>query len=205
MAKWNLLSLVSILCAALSPLASGASGGGSDAVAHVTRDGATFTVEAEFSVAASPEEVWDVITDFDRMAQILMSVDASKIVSRNGNVIQVEQKSHSTAGPLRLSMDSLREISLTPPKELRSRLIKGDVKSSDFTTRVIDEGGGITKVSVSGKFVAGTFSSGFITPESVQAQTRQQYQELREEILRRKAKEPPPQCLIAKNCAQGSS
>jgi carbon monoxide dehydrogenase subunit G len=204
MAKLTLQLLAAILCLALAPLSAATQGNGTDATAHVTRDGSTFTVEAEFTVAATPQEVWDVITDFDRMAQILMNVDASKIVSRNGNVIQVAQKSHSTAGLLHLSMDSVREISLTPPKELHSRLLKGEVKSSDFTTRVIDEGGGITKVAVSGKFVAGGLSSGFISPETVEAQTRQQYQELREEIVRRKAKEPPPPCLLAKNCTASS-
>jgi hypothetical protein len=33
---------------------------------------------------------------------------------------------------------------------------------------------------------------------------QRQYQELREEILRRKTKEPAPPCLLAKNCAQVS-
>ena len=202
MPKRFLQSFVGLLCIALAPLAAGAPANGHDATAHVTKDGATFTVEAEFSVAATPEEVWDVITDFDRMSQIVTAVDSSKVVSRDGNLIQVSQKSHASAGLVKLSTESLREVQLTPPKEMRSHLLKGDLKSSDFTTRVIDEGGGITKVSVSGKFVAGALTAGVITPDTVEAQTRRQYQELREEILRRKAKEPPPPCLLAKNCTQ---
>ncbi len=202
MAKRFLPSLVTLLCIALAPLAAGAAGNGREATAHVTKDGATFTVEAEFSVAATPEEVWEVITDFDRMSQIVTAVDSSKIVNRDGNLVQVAQKSHASAGLVKLSTESLREVQLTPPKEMRSHLLKGDLKSSDFTTRVSDEGGGLTKVSVSGKFVAGALTAGVITPETVEAQTRRQYQELREEILRRKAKEPPPPCLLAKNCTQ---
>jgi hypothetical protein len=82
-------------------------------------------------------------------------------------------------------------------------LLKGDLKSSDFTTRIADEGG-VIKITVHGKFVAGGLSASAITPETVESQTRRQYRELREEILRRKANEPPPPCLAAKNCTQGS-
>jgi hypothetical protein len=38
----------------------------------------------------------------------------------------------------------------------------------------------------------------------VQSQTRRQYQELRDEILRRKTNEPTPPCILAKNCTQAS-
>jgi carbon monoxide dehydrogenase subunit G len=200
--KSILESLAAIVFLAYSLVGSSAPSTGRDVVVHATKDGATFTVEAEFTVAASLDEVWEVITDFDRMAQIVTSVDSSRIVSRDGNVIQVAQKSHASAGLVRLSTESLREVQLTPNREMHSRLLKGDLKSSEFTTRINDEGGGVTKLTVQGKFVAGALSGGVITAETVEAQTRRQYQELRDEILRRKANEPPPPCLIAKTCPQ---
>jgi len=201
----SVLEIVVAIAFAVSPLlASSAPSSGNDIVVHATKDGAAFTVETELTVAANADEVWEVVTDFDRMAQIVTSVDSSRIVSRDGNVIQVAQKSHATAGPLRFSMENLRQVELTPNREMRSHLLKGDLKASDFTTRIIDEGG-VTKIVVQGKFVAGGFAAGAITVESVEAQTRRQYQEIRDEILRRKAKEPPPPCLIAKTCPQSPS
>lgn len=176
--------------------------GDGDVVVHATRDGATFAVSTEFAVAASADEVWDVLTDFDRMAQILSNVDASKILRRDGNLVQVAQTSHANAGLVRLSMDSVREVQLTPNRELHSRLLKGDVKSSEFTTRIIPEGDR-TRVTVQGRFVAGGLTGAALTVDTVEKQTRRQYQELRDEILRRKAKQPPPPCLIAKTCEQG--
>jgi hypothetical protein len=71
-----------------------------------------------------------------------------------------------------------------------------------FTTRIIDEGA-VMRVIADGKFVPGALTGSAISAESVEAQSRRQYQELRAEILRRKAKEPPPPCLLAKNCEQG--
>jgi carbon monoxide dehydrogenase subunit G len=176
---------------------------GSDVTVHVERDGATFLVKAEFSVAASIDEVWEVLTDFDRMAQILSSVDSSRITNRDGNRFEVVQKSHGNAGPVRVSQDSVRQVELTPKREIRSHLLKGDLKSSDFTTSIGEEGN-VSKVTVSGKFVAGGLAASVLSVEAVESQTQRNYQELRDEILRRKSKEPPPPCLLTKTCPQGS-
>ena len=200
------LALTLIFAAALiasPPTADAAQSAGKDIVVHVDKDGSTFTVGAELTVAADPDEVWSVLTDFDHMAQILSNVDASHIANRDGDKFDVFQTSHASAGLLHLSLDSVRRIELTPKQEIRSHLVKGDLKSSDFTTRLAEDGD-VVKITVHGKFVVGGLMGAAITPETVEAQTRQQYEELREEILRRKAKQPPP-CLLAKNCAPGST
>ncbi len=176
---------------------------GRDITVHVEKDGSAFVVSAELTVAANADEVWVVLTDFDHMAQILSNVDASQIANRDGNKFEVIQKSHASTGPLRISHDSVRQVELSPKQEIRSHLLKGNLKSSDFTTRITEENGGI-RITVHGKFVASGLSASAITPEAVESQTRRQYQELREEILRRKANEPRPPCLLAKNCTQES-
>jgi carbon monoxide dehydrogenase subunit G len=170
---------------------------------HVERDGATFVVEVSLSVAANVDEVWEVLTDFDHMAQILSSVDASRIANREGNHVEVVQKSHGNLGPVRISQDSVRDEELTPKREIRSRQVKGDSKASDFTTSIAEEGG-ISKITVRGKFVTGGLAASVVTVEAVEAHTRRNYQELREEILRRKTNEPPPPCLLTKTCSQVS-
>jgi len=199
-------SLARIVVAAMAlgtSIAVGAAGAGAkDINVRVERDGNTFTVSTELTVAASGDEVWDVLTDFDHMAEILSNVDVSRIANRDGNRFDVIQKSHAYAGPIRLSMDIVRQVELTPKREIRSRLLKGDLKSSDFQTLISDEGN-VTRVTVNGKFVAGALGGAAITPERVQAQTQQQYQELHDEVLRRKSGLPPPPCLVAKNCAPG--
>jgi len=176
---------------------------GRDIFVHVEREGNAFAVAAELTVAASTDEVWDVLTDFDHMAQVLSNVDLSRVANRNGRRFEVIQKAHGDAGLIHVSLDSVRAVELTPKREIQSHLVKGDLKSSDFTTRIAKKGG-LTWITVRGKIVAEGLSAAAITSEAVQAQTQRQYQELREEILRRKAKEPPPPCLLTKNCAQVS-
>jgi hypothetical protein len=175
-----------------------------DVVVKVTRDGNTFELSAKLTIPAELDLVWDVLTDFDNMATILSNVDQSRIANRDGNRFEVIQKSHATAGPLRLSTDRVREVQLTPKREIKSQLIKGDLKSSDFVTR-IEPAGGLVRVTVSRKFVTGGLSGAAITPEAVQSNTRRQYQEMREEVIRRKNNEPTPPCVLTKSCPRAST
>jgi hypothetical protein len=172
------------LLIALAPARSAAPGD-QDVVVHVRKEHATFEVTFEFTVAASPEETWNVLADYEHMAQIVSNMDSSRIVSRIGNHIEVAQKSHGNVGPIRISVDGLREIDLTPPTEIRSHLLKGDLKMSDFTTRIIDEGA-VTRVTGIGKLVPAAWVAWAVSVETVEGQTRRQYQDLRNEILRRR-------------------
>ncbi len=172
-----------------------------DVTVRVQKNGAAFEVHAEFTVPATVTQTWEVVTDYDNMAKIVSSIDSSQIQNRVGDTFEVAQKSHVKAGLLPIYMDSVRKVELIPPREIRSELVKGNLKSSNFTTRVIDEGA-LTRVTADGSFVPGALGAATITVESVITQTRRQYQELRDEILRRKNNEPPPPCLLAKNCQQ---
>lgn len=208
------LALAQVCCAladaalAQSPAAGPASSSGTASlpgmsqpvVARARKGSSGYTVDASFTVAASHDLVWDVLTDFDRMAQILSNVDASKIVNRKGNEFDVEQESHGTAGPLRVSLFNVRRVTLAPKTEMRSRLVSSDsLKSSDFTTRITPQGD-LMKVDVHGTFVPAFLAGAVITTEGIETQVGRQYTELRDEILRRKNGQPRPACLARKDC-----
>jgi hypothetical protein len=193
--------VVCLLAALLQASAGAAPADGQDVSVQVDRDGARFDVRFEFTVPATVEETWKVLTDYDHMAQILSTVDESTVVKRNGNRLEVAQKSHGNAGPLRVMSDSLRQVELFPYKEIRSHFLKGDLKSSEFITRIIPEGP-ITRVSGNGMVVLGALGSLTVGADLIEAQTRSQYRELRDEIVRRQTNEPRPACIAAKNCPQ---
>ncbi len=153
---------------------------------HVRKEHTSYEISFEFTVPATIEQTWNVLSDFEHMAQILSNMDSSRIVSRDGNRITVAQTSHGKIGLIHVSVDGLREIVLTPPTEIRSHLIKGDLRESDFTTKLHSEGAA-TRVTVHGKLVVAPWVGVALGADRVAAQTRQQYQELRDEVLRRKA------------------
>ena len=154
---------------------------------QVRKERSAYEVRLEFTVPATIEQTWTVLADYEHMAQILSSMDSSRVVSRDGNRLTVAQTSHGKVGPLHVSIDGVREITLTPFSEIRSHQIKGDLKASDFTTSLHAEGSQ-TRVTVSGRLVAAAWASWTLGAETVAAHTRRQYQELRNEILKRKGR-----------------
>ena len=178
------LSLSIPLALAQAPLRTDAQDA-SDIVVHVKKDGATIIVDVEMMVQASPLATWDVLTDYDHMAQFVANVQSSKITDRKGNTLVVAQKSGTSFGLLKFSFDNVREVELVPHSEIRSNLISGDMKASAFTTRIMSNGGGVTRVVNHGEFVPTMWVPPVIGTVFLESETRRQFHELRNEIMRR--------------------
>src|ERR1700730_9984805 len=157
----------------------------SDIVVHVKKNGAIIVVDVEMLVRASPLATWDVLTDYDHMAQFVTNVESSKINDRKGNTLVVAQKSGTAFGLLKFSFDNVREVELVPHSEIRSNLISGDMKASAFTTRIMSDGRGVTRVINHGEFVPTMWVPPVIGTAFLESETRRQFHELRTEIMRR--------------------
>ena len=156
-----------------------------DIVVHVKRNGETIIVDVEMAVQAPPRTAWDVLTDYDHMAQFVANVQESRITDRKGNTLIVAQKSSTSLGLLKFSFDNVREVELVPHREIRSKLISGDMNASAFTTRIMSDGGGGTRVVNHGEFVPTMWVPPVVGTAFLESQTRRQFQELRNEIMRR--------------------
>jgi uncharacterized membrane protein len=178
------LSLSIPLALAQAPLRTDAQDA-SDIVVHVKKNGATIIVDVEMLVQAPALATWDVLTDYDHMAQFVANVQSSKITDRKGNTLVVAQKSGTSFGLLKFSFDNVREVELVPHSEIRSNLISGDMKASAFTTRIMSNGGGVTRVVNHGEFVPTMWVPPVIGTVFLESETRRQFHELRNEIMRR--------------------
>jgi hypothetical protein len=120
------------------------------------------------------------------MAHYVTNLKESQLRARDGNTLQVFQRGSATRGLLSFSFENLREIRLVPQQEIRSRLISGTLKSSEFTTRVVDDGE-LVRIFNDGRFAPEVWVPPVIGPSVIAAETRKQFEEIREEILRRAA------------------
>jgi hypothetical protein len=159
---------------------------GQDIKVHVQKHGDWIKVEVDFLVDASPAQAWNVLTDYDHMDQIVSNIAQSRIIKRDGDRLEVAQKGKAGVGPLSINFENVREIVLVPLHEIRSRMISGDMKSSEFTTRITSEGE-LTRITNKGEYLPAVFVPPVIGPAFIEAETRKQFQELRSEMLRRKA------------------
>ncbi len=106
-------------------------------------------------------------------------------------MLRVHQKGKVSRGILSMSFDNVREIELVPRREIRSRLISGDMKASAFTTSIIEVGGRLHIVNV-GRYQPNLWIPPIIGPALIRAETQKQFGEIRAEILRRTALTHPP-------------
>lgn len=178
-----------LLCIALQGLAT-ISALAADIQVDVSLHGELVLVDARFSVAATLEEAWSVLTDFDGMAGFIANLRSSAVVARSGDTLQVEQKGRADYGPWSFSFDTLREIHLNPYHEIRSRLLHGSMKKLDGTTTLTPDGEG-TRVSYHGESIPGTWVPPIAGPAFIAHETREQFHEMRNEILRRKQVREP--------------
>ena len=184
---WRLCRAVGIILTVFAALpASGraAPADNSDIVVHVTKNGPMIGVDVDCPVQAPLAVVWDVLVDYDHMAEFISNLETSIVRKRDGDRLIVYQKGKASRGPLTLPFESAREIQLVPYREIRSQLVSGDLKASEFTTRIVDEGDGLHIVN-SGRYVPKLWVPPLIGPALIEAETRKQFGEIRAEVLRR--------------------
>jgi len=70
-----------------------AAGANQEIVVHVTKDGPEISVDVDCPVDAPWPVVWEVLTDYDHMAQFVSNLEHSGVEQRTGNVLRVHQKS----------------------------------------------------------------------------------------------------------------
>jgi carbon monoxide dehydrogenase subunit G len=162
-----------------------------DILVHVEKDGPSVAVDVDCPVDAPRSVVWEVLTDYDRMAQFISNLEQSSVEARVDNVLRVRQKGKASRGPLTLTFENVREVELVPYREIRSRLISGDLKASEFTTQIVEIDARLHIVN-SGRYTPNLWVPPVIGPALIEAETQKQFGEIRNEILRRSALVRPP-------------
>ena len=174
--------------AATLPLCVWALDSRQDIVVTIVKDGPNITVDVDCPVDAPWPVVWDVLTDYDHMAEFISNIAVSGIVERDiENMLRVHQQGSATIGPFSLPFDNVREIELVPHREIRSRLVSGDFKASAFVTRIVLVDARIHILN-RGRYTPNMWVPPLIGPAVIEAETRKQFGEIRAEILRRSAK-----------------
>ncbi|MGA8033106.1 MAG: SRPBCC family protein [Casimicrobiaceae bacterium] len=159
-----------------------------DIAVAIHRDGEAYVVDVDLTVDATPQEAWNVLTDYDHMSEFVSNLTMSRIIHRASDGLEVAQTSRLKFGFIDLKFDNVREIEFVPLQEIRSKLVRGDMKMSAFTTRLTAEGHA-TRITNHGRFIPDRWIPPLIGTLMLEAETRKQFGELRAEILRRKGSE----------------
>jgi len=157
---------------------------------RVAERGDALVIDADFTVAATPSQCWEVLVDFDNMERFVAGLKDSRVVRRQGRVLHVAQQGTTRYGLLSFDYESLREITLVPQREIRSRGLGGSVRRYQGLTRLIPAGKG-TRIVFHAETEPGVAAPASMSAAFARDATAGQLDDLRREILRRGKPVPP--------------
>jgi len=154
---------------------------------NVETRGSTVIIDVEVPMSVSPEEAWPTLTDYDSMSQFLPNLTESRVLSRDGNNLRVMQKGRATKGVLSFSFENVRDVVLTPPDEIRTRLVSGTIKAANSVTRLERTSNGMRLVN-HGEYTVSEFLPVSLVVSSIANETRDNFARMRAEVVRRHAR-----------------
>jgi ribosome-associated toxin RatA of RatAB toxin-antitoxin module len=122
-----------------------------------------FDVTASGAVNASPAAVWKILTDYDRMAEFVPDLKTTKVLSRSGNKVVVEQYGVARFLFFKRSIHLVVNVLEEPMTSIEITLVNGDMKvyACRWELVPVPETGG-TRILYSGKLVPKFYVPGML-------------------------------------------
>lgn len=95
---------------------------------QVTRDGEVFQVDASADIEGNVARTWRVLTDYGRFAEFIPDLHSSRVVSRDGQQVVVEQKGEARVLFFSFPIDVRLAITEHPNGRLVSRAVAGNFR-----------------------------------------------------------------------------
>lgn len=153
---------------------------------QVAISGEAVHIDVRLEVEAPPRVAWAVFTDYEHMTDILSNLKVSRVVKRNGNVLEVYQQGRAEHGLLSYSFESTREFRLTPYRKIEFHLLQGSMRKMDGVL-TLQPGSHGTQVRFRVDSIPDTVLPPALGKAFIEHETREQFEQWRREILRRAA------------------
>lgn len=95
---------------------------------HATRHGDSFEVDASAEINADVKDAWKVLTDYGRLAEFIPGMQESRVVSRDGSSVVVDQRGEASFLFLTFPMRVRLAIEERPYERIVSTAIAGNLK-----------------------------------------------------------------------------
>jgi hypothetical protein len=142
--------LLLLVCLAGLP----AAGCAADISVEVTRTGEVLHVAAAAEVEGTVARAWQVLTDYGRYAEIVPDLQSSRVISRDGNRVVVEQKGEARLLFFSFPLDIRLAITEYPTEWIVSRGVAGNFREMQGTYRLAGREGRVS-LRYTGRMVPG--------------------------------------------------
>jgi ribosome-associated toxin RatA of RatAB toxin-antitoxin module len=125
---------------------------GAEVTVRITRAGDVLHVDASAVFEGTIAATWPVLTDYGRLADFVPDLHSSRVIARNGNQVEVEQKGQASVLFVSFPIDVRLAITEHPYERVESRAIGGNFRELQSTYR-LEEGEGRVLLRYTGRML----------------------------------------------------
>jgi hypothetical protein len=161
------------------------------AVAHeivieIVREGEFVSVRASAELKANLLIAWEVLTDYDRLAEFIPDLGSSRVLRRNLDGALVEQKGEFSFLFFRQPIEVTMAVFEQPPRRVIARGIAGNLKDMEASYELEASETGV-RLAYFGRFAPDFFLPPLIGMPIVRRSLERRFRAMVEEIERRDA------------------
>jgi hypothetical protein len=127
---------------------------------------------------------WDVLVDFDHMANWVPNVRESKATATDGNSVTVEQRGVAKFGIASFPYVSVRQMQLDPQKTVKATQVKGSMRSLESLMTLAADGSG-TRMTYHLEMVPSGLAATVLSKDFLQHELTEQFTAIVDEMVRR--------------------
>jgi uncharacterized protein YndB with AHSA1/START domain len=151
---------------------------------EIAHDSDAYVANVVMFAPVATDVAWQVLTDFDHMAEWVPNVRESKVIAREPNAVTIEQHGVAKFGVASFPYVSVRHIEAAPPRTIRSTQIQGSMRRLESLMTLAPEGNG-SKLVYHLEMVPGAIAATVMSKEFLERELREQFGAIIDEMVRR--------------------
>ena len=151
---------------------------------NVTYDGETYFCDAVMFAPVPLAVAWEVLTDFDHMAEWVPNVRESKVLKREGNSTMIEQRGLAKFGAASFPYVTERHIEMNSPTTIRSTQAKGSLRKVE-SLMTLELDGKSTRLKYHLEIVPSLLASAVMSKSFLEHELAEQFTAIVGEMTRR--------------------
>jgi carbon monoxide dehydrogenase subunit G len=129
-----------------------------DVSIRTARDGEFVTISASAVMRVDPHIAWAVLSDYDHLARFIPDVKSSRVISRHGNVVRVEQIGEVGFLFYTEPVNVILEVHEEPETRIVARALEGNIRALDTRYELHSSDAGVRLD------YTGSFAPAFVIP-----------------------------------------
>jgi ribosome-associated toxin RatA of RatAB toxin-antitoxin module len=161
------------------------------------RSAGVLEIRASAVLKADPSTAWCALTDYSRYTEFIPDLRTSRVLSRRGATVTVEETGDATLGLLRMPLDVTFEITEHAPDSMSSRAVAGSLRALDSRYALTPTFDGV-RLDYNGRVDPGFDLLAPIEYVAAERNIQRQFQALADEIERRAAEPARASAILAR-------